>query len=78
MKSTFLTLAFILVGFSYVFAQTPGWNWPEDRQTAEEKNVIYTDMMKLGNYKLAVPPLSWLLVNAPDLNESIYINGARI
>jgi tetratricopeptide (TPR) repeat protein len=78
MKSTFLTLAIILVGFSYVFAQTPGWNWPEDRQTAEEKNVIYTDMMKLGNYKLAVPPLSWLLVNAPDLNESIYINGAKI
>jgi tetratricopeptide (TPR) repeat protein len=78
MKSTILTLAITLIGFSYVFAQTPGWNWPEDRQTAEEKNVIYTDMMKLGNYKQAVPALSWLLINAPDLNESIYINGAKI
>jgi len=78
MKSTILTLAVTFVGISYVFAQTPGWNWPEDRQTAEEKNVIYTDMMKMGNYKSAVPPLTWLLVNAPDLNESIYINGAKI
>jgi len=78
MKSTILTLAISLIGFSYVFAQTPGWNWPEDRQTAEEKNVIYTDMMKLGNYKASVPALSWLLINAPDLNESIYINGAKI
>jgi tetratricopeptide (TPR) repeat protein len=78
MKSIILTFAISLIGFSYVFAQTPGWNWPEDRQTAEEKNVIYTDMMKLGNYKAAVPALSWLLINAPDLNESIYINGAKI
>jgi len=78
MKSTILTLAIVLFGLSYVFAQTPGWNWPEDRQTAEEKNVIYTDMMKLGNYKETVPALSWLLINAPDLNESIYINGAKI
>jgi tetratricopeptide (TPR) repeat protein len=78
MKSKILTLALTLIGFSYVFAQTPGWNWPEDRQTAEEKNVIYTDMMKLGHYKQAVPALSWLLINAPDLNESIYINGAKI
>jgi tetratricopeptide (TPR) repeat protein len=78
MKSTILTFAITLIGFSYVFAQTPGWNWPEDRQTAEEKNVIYTDMMKLGHYKEAVPALSWLLTNAPDLNESIYINGAKI
>jgi len=78
MKAKILTLAITLIGFSYVFAQTPGWNWPEDKQTAEEKNVIYTDMMKLGNYKEAVPALSWLLINAPDLNESIYINGAKI
>jgi tetratricopeptide (TPR) repeat protein len=78
MKSTIITLAITLIGFCYVFAQTPGWNWPEDRQTAEEKNVIYSDMMKLGNYKEAVPALSWLLINAPDLNESIYINGAKI
>jgi len=45
-------LILVLVGFSAVAQNTPGWNWPEDRATAEEKNVIYTDMMKLGNYLL--------------------------
>jgi tetratricopeptide (TPR) repeat protein len=78
MKAKTLTLLVFLFGFSYLAAQTPGWNWPEDRQTAEEKNVMYSDMMKLGNYKGAVAPLTWLLINAPDLNESIYINGAKI
>lgn len=68
----------VIVGFSASAQNTPGWNWPEDRATAEEKNVIYTDMMKLGNYKEAVPPLLWLMSNAPDLNKSIYINGAKI
>ena len=78
MKANILTFALILIGFSYNYAQTPGWNWPEDKQTAEEKNVIYTDMMKLGHYKESLPALTWLMVNAPDLNESIYINGAKI
>jgi tetratricopeptide (TPR) repeat protein len=34
--------------------------------------------MKAGNFKEALPPLQWLLNNVPDLNESIYINGAKI
>lgn len=55
-----------------------GWNWPEDKETAQEKNVLYTDNMKNGNYKAALEPLGWLLENAPDLNASIYINGAKI
>jgi tetratricopeptide (TPR) repeat protein len=78
MKANILTFALILIGFSYNYAQTPGWNWPEDKQTAQEKNVIYTDMMKLGHYKQCLPALTWLMINAPDLNESIYINGAKI
>jgi len=56
-----------LFGFSVLFIvtisataqNTPGWNWPEDRATAEEKNVIYTDMMKLGNYKESIYPPLW-------------------
>ncbi len=54
------------------------WNWPEDKKTAEEKVVLYTDYKKQGNFQAAVEPLSWLLDNAPDLNSSIYINGADI
>ncbi len=54
------------------------WNWPDDRATAEEKNALYTDNFKQGNYRLAADHLSWLLRNAPDLNKSIYINGVKI
>ncbi len=76
MKKVLTTLS-LLVTLSYVVvAQT--WKWPEDRATAEEKNVLYTDALKMGDYKGAIPPLQWLLTQAPDLNKSIYINGAKI
>lgn len=54
------------------------WNWPEDRATAEEKNVLYTDNLKSEIYDEAVEPLEWLIEKAPNLNPSLYINGAKI
>jgi tetratricopeptide (TPR) repeat protein len=54
------------------------WNWPDDRATAEEKNALYTDSFKQGNFRAAADNLYWLLVNAPNLNKSIYINGVNI
>ena len=54
------------------------WNWPDDREKAEEKNALYTDNFKQGNYRKAANHLSWLLKNAPNLNKSIYINGVKI
>lgn len=54
------------------------WNWPDDRAKAEEKNALYTDNFKQGNYRAAANHLSWLLRNAPNLNKSIYINGVKI
>ena len=70
----------LLLAVSYVGkAQNGGgWNWPEDKATAQEKVVLYTDAKKQKNYTEAVPPLEWLLTNAPDLNPSIYMNGADI
>lgn len=59
----------------------PGWNFPEDPQKkklAKEKNVLYTDELRNERYQAAIKPLHWLLVNTPDLNPSIYINGSRI
>ncbi len=55
-----------------------GWNWGEQVDVAKEKNVIYTDAYKAKNYEATVEPLEWLLTNTPDLNPSIYINGAKI
>jgi len=74
---TRLLLGLSLLMCASAFAQ-PGWNWPEDRAKAEEKNVLYTDNMKAGNFRIAATHLSWLLSNAPDLNVSLYINGAKI
>ncbi len=54
------------------------WNWPEDKATAMEKNALYTDNFKQGNYREAAKHLMWLLQNAPNLNKSIYINGIKI
>jgi tetratricopeptide (TPR) repeat protein len=54
------------------------WNWPEDRAKAEEKNALYTDNFKQGNYRKAADHLSWLLKNAPNLNPAIYIHGVKI
>ncbi len=58
-----------------------GWKWPADsaaKAKAIEMNVIQSDAVKMGDYKTAVPALKWLFVNAPDLNKSIYINGAKV
>ena len=78
MKTKLIFNLSLLLFISGVAMAQAEWNWPEDRATAEEKNVLYTDAMKSGNFKASVIPLRWLLKNAPDLNSSIYINGAEI
>jgi len=80
MKVKVLTLVLILLGLNKLAAQ-PGWNFPDNEKDSiytNEKIVLYSDMMKLGNYKQSLPHLQWLLFNVPDLNESIYINGSKI
>ena len=72
-----LGLALFFVCSCTLYAQN-GWNWPEDKLKAEEKNVLYTDAYRTAQYDLALEPLAWLHENAPDLNPSIYINGAKI
>lgn len=59
----------------------PGWKWPQDpeqEKMAKEKQAYYKMQMQLENYPLAFTTLNWLYENAPDLNESIYIDGAKI
>jgi tetratricopeptide (TPR) repeat protein len=80
MKEKFLAFAMILLVSGVAYAQ-PGWNFPdneEDSLTTSEKMAYYTDHLKTGDFKESLPPLQWLLHNVPDLNESIYINGAKI
>jgi tetratricopeptide (TPR) repeat protein len=71
----FLVGLVVILFFGEANAQ---WNWPEDKAKAETKNALYTDNFKQGNFRKAADHLHWLLVNAPDLNKSIYINGVKI
>ena len=70
MKKIILTLILFINTF-YLFAQ-PGWNWPENKAEAEEKNVLYTDYLKQQNCEAAVEHLDWLIDNVPSLHVSIY------
>tara|TARA_B100000287_G_scaffold124664_1_gene116704 strand:+ start:1643 stop:3013 length:1371 start_codon:yes stop_codon:yes gene_type:complete len=76
MKKFFLTLLMLFVSFN-IIAQ-PGWNWPENKSEAEEKNVLYTDYLKQQNCDEAKIHLDWLIENVPGLHVSIYQNGIKI
>jgi tetratricopeptide (TPR) repeat protein len=72
----------LMIGFSYnSYSQCKEWKWPEvpeQKVKAEENKVLYEDALRNKSYKQAQTPLNWLLTNAPQLNTSIYINGAEI
>lgn len=72
-----LSLVFV-VSVAVIATAQPGWNWGDSVDKAKEKNALYADFVKAENWKAAMGPHSWLLKNTPDLNASIYINGAKI
>jgi tetratricopeptide (TPR) repeat protein len=78
-KSTLLVLgAVLLAGIAHA---QEGWNWPADpaqEAKAREYNAAYFDYMKAEQFVEATKPLNWLLVNVPNLNESIYIQGVTV
>jgi len=76
MKKLILTLI-LFTNIINLLAQ-PGWNWPENKSEAEEKNVLYTDYLKQQNCESAVEHLDWLIDNVPNLHVSIYQNGIKI
>ncbi|MEX2567264.1 MAG: hypothetical protein WD431_15080 [Cyclobacteriaceae bacterium] len=71
-------LSFLMAGL--VQAQD-NWKWPSDPQMeakAREYNAAYNDYLKSEDYLKAKGPLFWLLNNASDLNEALYINGVKV
>lgn len=78
---TFKQLAVLIVlftGHSAMAQCEDGWCWGSDPDKAKANNALYTDALKADNYAEAATHLEWLLVNTPNLNKSIYINGAKI
>jgi tetratricopeptide (TPR) repeat protein len=78
MKNLVISSFVLLCIFSGEAFSQAGWNWGENEDLAKEKYALYTDAFKNGNFEVSLDPLIWLLTNTPDLNESIYINGAKI
>lgn len=75
-KQLIFSISLIFVSVS-LMAQT-GWNWPKDINKAKEKNALYTDALKNKQFAQAAESHQWLLDEAPNLNASLYINGAKI
>src|SRR5690606_28548924 len=56
-------------------------NWPSDSQAEappRAHEAAHTDDLKAKRYQTTSKPLHWLLVNALDLNEALYINGVEV
>lgn len=71
-------MSFAIIGLAQA---QDNWKWPSDTQaeaTARGHNAAYNDYLKAEEFVTATKPLHWLLVNAPDLNEALYINGVRV
>ena len=80
MRTISLLLLFITIN-SLAQAQCTEWQWPEDAELKDQamsQNALYTDAVKVKNYKAAQVPHNWLLQHNPQLNSSIYINGVKI
>ena len=74
----FIAFLFVNIIFSSLVYAQPGWNWPDNKSSAEEKNVLYTDYLKEGNCEAALESHTWLLDSVPNLHVSLYQNGIKI
>jgi len=71
----------LFMNLNTAFSQCKEWKFPADAEMkakTEEKISLYDDYRKNKDFVKARPHLDWLLKNTPDLNTSIYINGAEI
>jgi hypothetical protein len=75
----FLTVtALVVLATQTSWSQCKEFKWPEDKSKAEEQLAVYSDAMKQGNYRAAVPGIQWFLKNAPNWNTKLYIDGTEI
>lgn len=76
-----LIIALFAINISTIAIAQDGWNWPEDpdaKSIALEKQAFYKVSIGLENWSDASAALYWLFKNNPELNPSIYIDGAKV
>ncbi|NJN41271.1 MAG: hypothetical protein HC811_02550 [Flammeovirgaceae bacterium] len=78
MKNLILTTTAVLASSVFAWSQCKEVVWPENRAKAEESVAIYGDALTTKNYRGATKALQWMLVNAPNWNTKLYIDGADI
>src|SRR5690554_6365991 len=71
-------MSFAIIGLAQA---QDNWKGPADaaaESKAREYNAAYNDLKKSEQFVGASKPLNWLLTNAPDLHEALYINGVDV
>ena len=76
MKKIAIILNLIII--SSVAVADDGWKWGDKEDKAKEKWSFLTYNINVGNYDAAAKVVPWLIQNAPDLNEALYINAAKV
>ena len=65
---------------SFLALAQSSWNWPEDQTLKDQvltHEAYYKVLMAEGKLGQAMKSLNWLYTNHPELNPSVYINGAK-
>lgn len=71
---------YLCIFFTSATIAQPGWKWPEDesmKSDAVRNQAKYKVEMAKSEYETAIITLNWLYSNSPNLNQSIYIDGAK-
>ena len=72
-----LLIAFLLVPIYGLFAQS-GWDWGDDKITAQRKYQYVQTYMKSKRYAECQSTVNWLLVNTPNLHKELYNRAALV
>lgn len=78
MKKISILFSILVLGLSTIANAQAGWNWPEDKKTAQEQWILFTDNIKQNKFLAAREPFKWFLNNAPNLHSSLYVNGLKV
>lgn len=67
-----LILAFV------VNATAQDWNWGANESKAKQQWSLLEQKMIESDYEKAQAPCSWLLQNAPEISENLYIDASKV